>query len=134
MNEGTINMPPCVYICSPYKGDVKRNKEYARILTRVAIEDGCVPITPHLYITEALDDEDPKERYVGLSVAMSLLRKCDRIYIGGKYGISEGMKAEIEEAGKLNLQWVYLGKDGTWADGGRVSLKSISEREGTDDK
>ena len=39
------------YICSPYSGDTKRNKEYARELTLKAIKDGYAPITPHLYIT-----------------------------------------------------------------------------------
>jgi len=55
------------YICSPYSGDIKRNKEYARELTLKAIKDGYAPITPHLYITECLDDNDPKQRELGLN-------------------------------------------------------------------
>ena len=44
------------YICSPYSGDIKRNKEYARELTLKAIKDGYAPITPHLYIRVRTDN------------------------------------------------------------------------------
>ena len=39
---------PVVYICSPYSGDVERNTEMARRYSRYAIDNGYVPITPHL--------------------------------------------------------------------------------------
>lgn len=86
------------YICSPYSGDTKRNKKYARELTALAIQNGCAPITPHLYITECLDDGVQEQRNKGLSVAIRLLEKCDVVYIGTKYGISSGMQLEIEWA------------------------------------
>ena len=92
------------YICSPYSGDIKRNKEYARELTLRAIKDGYAPITPHLYITECLDDNEPSQRDLGLRTAIQLLKKCDAIYIGRKYGVSEGMKAEIIIARSLELE------------------------------
>ena len=83
------------YICSPYSGDIKRNKEYARELTLKAIKDGYAPITPHLYITECLNDNEPLARDLGLKIAIDLLQKCDAIYIGRKFGVSQGMKTEI---------------------------------------
>jgi hypothetical protein len=92
------------YICSPYSGDIKRNKEYARELTMQAIKDGYAPITPHLYITECLNDNEPLERDLGLKIAIDLLQKCDAIYIGRKYGVSEGMKAEIIIARSLEME------------------------------
>lgn len=84
------------YICSPYTGEVKRNKEYARELTLQAVKDGYAPITPHLYITECLNDNEPTQRDLGLSIAVNLLKKCDAIYIGRKYGISMGMKTAYD--------------------------------------
>lgn len=33
-------MNDLLYVCSPYRGDTKRNKEYARKLTRAAINNG----------------------------------------------------------------------------------------------
>lgn len=91
----------CCYICSPYRGNVFeriRNRRYARYLTKKAIEMGYAPITPHLYITQVLNEKIPEERKRGLEAGLKLLRPCKHILIGRKYGISEGMKAEIEEA------------------------------------
>ena len=87
----------CCYICSPYRGNVFeriRNRKYARYLTAKAIRMGFAPITPHLYITQVLNDKIPEERKRGLEAGLKLLRQCKYIMVGGKYGISEGMKAE----------------------------------------
>ena len=54
------------YICSPYRGDTERNAKYAAALTRAAIVKGYTPITPHLYITQALDDRNLEERALGM--------------------------------------------------------------------
>lgn len=96
------------YICSPYSGDIKRNKQYARELTARAIQDGYAPITPHLYITECLDDNEPVSRDLGLTVALELLNKCDVIYVGAKYGISDGMETEIFKARRLGMEEICL--------------------------
>lgn len=94
------------YICSPFSGDIKRNKQYARSITLRAIQDGYAPITPHLYITECLNDSEPIRRDLGLTVALELLNKCDVIYVGTKYGISNGMETEIFKARRLGLEEV----------------------------
>lgn len=89
------------YICSPYRGNfIKRfrNILYARYLTKVALDLGYTPITTHLYLTQVLDDENPIERRRGLVAGKDILNACDIIIIGTRYGISEGMKTEIEAA------------------------------------
>ena len=96
------------YICSPYSGDIKRNKEYARELTLQAIKDGYAPITPHLYITECLDDDEPEQRELGLNAGIALLSVCDIIIVGIKYGISDGMEREIFKAGFAGLEGICL--------------------------
>lgn len=96
------------YICSPYLGDTKRNKQYARELTAHAIQLGYAPITPHLYITECLDDNKPSQRNMGVTIALELLNKCDVIYVGTKYGISDGMETEIFKARRLGLEEICL--------------------------
>ena len=49
-----------VYICSPYRAkdgaELDRNIDYAQQLTRQALEAGLAPITPHLYMTQCMDD------------------------------------------------------------------------------
>lgn len=99
-------MNDLLYVCSPYRGDTKRNKEYARKLTRAALDNGFIPVTVHLYLTEATDDTNPEERVRGMVAGMKILENCKYILIGDRYGISEGMKAEMTFAavkGKIML-------------------------------
>ena len=99
-------MNDLLYVCSPYRGDTKRNKEYARKLTRAALDNGFIPVTVHLYLMEATDDTNPEERVRGMAAGMKILENCKYILIGDRYGISEGMKAEMTFAavkGKIML-------------------------------
>lgn len=99
-------MNDLLYVCSPYRGDTKRNKEYARKLTRAALDNGFIPVTVNLYLTEATDDTNPEERVRGMAAGMKILENCKYILIGDRYGISEGMKAEMTFAavkGKIML-------------------------------
>ena len=101
-----------VYICSPYhaesKEELERNIRYARELTREVILRGDIPITPHLYITQVLNDNSSRERNIGISAALKLLEKCDYILVGSRYGISGGMSGEIKRAGELDIQTEYV--------------------------
>lgn len=96
------------YICSPYNAatrrEKKRNIDYAQKLTKAAIKAGFAPITPHLYITQCLDDEDVKQRGLGMDAAQALLKACDCIMVGARYGISAGMEIEIALAMHWNKQ------------------------------
>ena len=78
-------MNDLLYVCSPYRGDTKRNKEYARKLTRAAINNGFVPVTVHLYLTEVTDDQNPEERRRGMAAGMKILENCKYILVGDKY-------------------------------------------------
>lgn len=90
------------YICSPYRAKDKKQRkqydEYVKRLTKMAIDSGIAPITPHMYITRVLDDDNKEDRAAGLAAGISLLYKCDVLIYGNKYGISEGMHGEIQEA------------------------------------
>ena len=89
------------YICSPYRGNAYqriRNIVYARRITRVALELGYMPIATHLYLPQILNDDIPAQRWRGLKAGKNILYTCGTIIIGARYGISEGMAAEIEEA------------------------------------
>lgn len=102
----------CCYICSPYRGNIFeriRNRRYARYLTKRAIRMGYAPITPHLYITQVLNDKIPAERKQAIEAGLKLLRPCKYIMIGKKYGISEGMKAEIETARAAGKEIITIG-------------------------
>lgn len=103
-----------VYICSPYRAkdsaELDRNLEYAQALTRQAIEAGLAPITPHLYMTQCLSEDIPAERAKGMAAGLELLKCCDFVIAGVKYGISEGMSREIQTADKLGIEAVNADK------------------------
>lgn len=95
------------YACSPYRGNIFkriRNRRYARELTERAINAVFTPITPHLYITQVLNDKITAERRRGLEIGKDLLNVCEIVLVGGKYGISAGMAAELELAEKCGKQ------------------------------
>lgn len=101
MND--IENEKLAYVCSPYRGNIFkriRNIRYARKLTSQVIIEGYVPITPHLFLTQVLNDRKPLEREKGLLLGEKILQICSVVYVGEKYGISEGMKTEISIAEK----------------------------------
>ena len=103
-----------VYICSPYRAadsaQPDRNIDYAQALTKQAIEAGLAPITPHLYMTQCLNEDKPEERAAGMAAGLTLLKSCDFVIVGVKYGISEGMSAEIAAADAAGIEVVNADK------------------------
>ena len=102
-----------IYVCSPYRVEndaiLQRNIDYARELTRSALLQGGVPVTPHLYMTQCLDESIGGERKIGLVAGTEILRRCDLVIVGMKYGISEGMAAEIWCAEENGIFIEYTG-------------------------
>ena len=86
-----------VYICSPLAGDMVKNQENARAYCRFAVEAGCVPIAPHIYFTQFMNDNDRRERDLALFMDIVLLSKCAELWVFGEK-ITSGMSIEIEKA------------------------------------
>jgi len=97
---------PLVYIASPFAGDTERNMERARGYCRLAVSKGCIPLAPHLHYPQFMDDEDKKERELGLRFALILLGKCDELWVFDK--ISQGMAQEIAKAKKRGMPIRYF--------------------------
>ncbi len=99
-----------VYICSPYRAhssaELDRNIEYVQEITRQVLRAGYAPITPHLYMTQCLNENDPEERSIGMAAGLQLLAGCDFVVIGDRYGISEGMDTEMRLAEELGIELV----------------------------
>lgn len=102
-----------VYICSPYRATdaetLQRNIEYAKTLTRAALLRGECPVTTHIYMTQCLDESIGEERKIGLAAGTEILRRCDLVIVGMKYGVSEGMAAEIRCAEENGIFIEYAG-------------------------
>lgn len=85
-----------VYICSPCRGDYENNIQRAREFSRAAVMQGCIPITPHIYLTQFVDDTIPAERELGLTIGRELVLMCDELWAFGIDCPTAGMAAEIE--------------------------------------
>ena len=101
---------PCVFICSPFAGDVEQNIEYARRYLTFAAQNGAIPFAPHLLYPQALDDSDPEQRKLGLFFGSVFLGKCDELWVfGGR--VSEGMTAEINKARRRGMLMRYFNQN-----------------------
>ena len=98
---------PVVYICSPYSGDTERNVENARRYSRFAVDRHYLPITPHFYFTQFMDDNVPEERNTAIFMNWVLMSKCVELWVFGET-ISSGMKAEIERAKRKKMKIRYF--------------------------
>lgn len=94
-----------VYVASAYAGDVEGNTEVAIRCYRQVIREGHMPVASHLLYPRMLNDRIPKERELGLSFGLALLKLCDEVWVYGKP--SPGMKREIEEAERLHKPIQY---------------------------
>jgi len=61
-------------------------------------------------MTQCLNEDNPEERAAGLAAGLELLKGCDFVIAGIKYGISEGMSREIQTADKLGIEVVNADK------------------------
>ena len=87
-----------VYICSPYRGDTETNIQNAQNYCRAVVELGYLPIAPHLFFPQFMDDDDLKEHESSMNMARELLFMCDEIWVFGKDYPTVGMKQEMNWA------------------------------------
>ena len=101
---------PVVYICSPLSGDVELNQDNARRYCRFAVDSGYIPLAPHIYFTQFMNDHNPKERDLALFMDTVLLSKCAELWVFGDV-ISNGMSIEIEKAKRKGQPIRYFTTD-----------------------
>ena len=101
---------PIVYICSPYAGDTDSNITAAQKYSRHAVENGYIPITPHLLFPQFLNDADPTERKLCLFFGNALMSKCSEVWVFG-LAVSAGMEAEIELAMRRDIRLRYFSEN-----------------------
>ena len=91
-----------IYVASPYAGDIKQNTEFAKEACRHVLSCGHAFFAPHLLYPAILDDGNPQERALGLSMGLAMLSRCDELWCYGDR-ISFGMHLEIEEAVRIGI-------------------------------
>lgn len=103
--DGYREEPPKrkVYVCSQYgsRGDRSTNLELAKAFTQAVIDEGSVPICPHLFLHDVLDDEIPSQRAAGMMIGLEMMRDCDEVRIFTR--ISKGMVNEILLADEMHI-------------------------------
>ena len=102
---------PLIYICSPLSAPSR-----AEMLANMANAVTCSilaarefqgrAVAPHAYLPYLLDDSVPEERALALEFGQKLPALCSSMVICGTR-ISEGMRAEIETAGRLGIPVFY---------------------------
>ena len=65
----------------------------------LSLEQGQIPLAPHLLFPQFVNEDDPAERELAIFMDVILLGKCQELWVFGD-SISEGMNTEIEVAKK----------------------------------
>lgn len=91
-----------IFVCSPYRGNVEKNTKRAVFAARVICSCGHIPVVPHLYFPQFLDDKDQFERIRGIEYGIELMKECDQLWLLGPE-ITKGMEYELEVAKEIRI-------------------------------
>lgn len=98
-----------VIIETPYAGDIERNIKYLKACILDSLKKGEAPFASHLFYTQVLNDDIPKERELGIKAGLSWGDIADATIVYTDHGISNGMKLGIENA-KINKRLIEYRK------------------------
>lgn len=96
-----------IYVASPYAGNTEYNIEFAKQACRTVMESGHAFFAPHLLYPAILDDAAPEQREMGMKMGISVLSRCDELWVFGDT-ISKGMQAEIDAANHMGIPVQYM--------------------------
>lgn len=60
-----------------------------------------IPIIPQLWVIPSLNDDDPRQRELGMAMGRAALNRCDELWCFGDR-VSDGMRSEIRYAMDCN--------------------------------
>ena len=95
-------MNKLIYVCSPYRGDTRANTDKAKGYCRKIVQEGDIPIAPHLLFPQFMNDSKAAERERTMEMNLEIMRHCDAVHVFG-HQISFGMFQEIQAAKKLGI-------------------------------
>lgn len=107
-------MKPLIYVCSPYRGETKKQRKQnvrnARSYCRLVTKQGGIPFAPHLLFTQFLSDDHPHSRRLGLEMGIEMIKHCDALWVFG--APSSGMIGEIAYAMKYGVPVHWYDSEG----------------------
>jgi len=89
-----------VYVCHPFAHDPLANIHLVRAISRTLIDAGVLPVAPHLYLPQLLDETTDRER--ALSLCLELVATCDEVRVFSD-AVTDGMERELREAKRLGI-------------------------------
>ncbi len=92
---------------APSVEGLQDNVQYGRDALRDAISRGEAPFASHLIYPLVLDDTDPIERHLGLSLGREWMAQAELVAVYVDRGISPGMEQGIASAKALRLPIEY---------------------------
>ena len=107
MNKEQKRYRPMVYICSAYSGDVEGNVIKARKYSRYAVDEGVIPIAPHLLLPQFMEEET--ERDLAMFMDIAILSKCRELWVFGEP--TAGMENEIAYADRKQMTIKYFNEE-----------------------
>ena len=97
-----------IYVCSALRGDMESNIQKARVYCEFVVrEHAMIPIAPHIYLTQFLNDENAEDREFGLKAGLSLLSECDELWYFGD-GVTRDMVDAILAAHEKGIPVKYI--------------------------
>ena len=96
-----------VYVCSPFNGDIQKNKNRARGYCRFVKFKGYIPIAVHLLFPQFMDECNKSDRKSAINMGLEILSRCDELWCFGS-NLSEGMIAELTFAKKYRIKIRYF--------------------------
>ena len=97
-----------IYVCSRLAGEIDNNTEKAKDYARFVVKEcGAIPLAPHIYFTQFLDDNLPEDKAFGILAGLMLLSDCDELWYFGD-SISQGMVREIIAAKEQGIPVRYV--------------------------
>ena len=99
---------PIIYVCSPFSEDPEGNTKKAVRYSRFVVDEGGIPITPHLYLPLFMEEET--ERDLAMFMDLVLLTKCAELWVFGDE-ITDGMLIEINQAQQKGKTIRFVGEE-----------------------
>lgn len=91
-----------VILESPWSGNIRKNRNYARRAVKDCLKRGEAPIASHLLFTQPgiLKDELAEERMLGINAGLAWSEVADAAVFYADYGFSFGMQCALAEHSK----------------------------------
>lgn len=104
----------CTIIESPYRHGLKMNRRYAKLAMLDSILRGESPFASHLLYPHILNDDEPKQRKIGIHANFDWITKADKMAVYYDLGYSDGMKQGMAVASEIGLYMIDRKLDSIW--------------------